>query len=183
MTKADGLEGEQVERAAQCGSLAPIEPGRMEEVTMAENVTRYSITVPSSLMEAFDEHVRRRHYTNRSEALRDLMRSSLVDERWGEDEAEVMGTVTVVYDHHQRELSQRLTSLQHDAHDMVICTTHVHLDHHHCLEVIVLRGHAGQVREMAEALIGTRGVLHGKLVCTAVAQPADDDHHHEAMSA
>ena len=150
---------------------------------MPENVTRYSITVPSSLMDAFDEFVQQRRNTNRSEALRDLMRSALVDERWSEDDAEVMGTVTAVYDHHQRELSQRLTSLQHGAHDMVICTTHVHLDHHHCLEVIVLRGRAGRVREMAEALIGTRGVLHGKLVCTAVALPVDDDHHHEAMSA
>ena len=136
---------------------------------MTENVTRYTVSVPSSLMNAFDELVRRRHYTNRSEALRDLMRSAMVDERWGEDDAEVMGTVTVVYDHHQRELSQRLTSLQHDAYDMVICTTHVHLDQHHCLEVIVLRGRAARVKEMAEALIGTRGVLHGKLVCTAVA--------------
>ncbi len=150
---------------------------------MTENVTRYTVSVPTSLMDAFDELVRRRHYANRSEALRDLMRSAMVDERWGEDDAEVMGTVTVVYDHHQRELSQRLTSLQHDAHDMVICTTHVHLDHHHCLEVIVLRGRVARVREMAEALIGTRGVLHGKLVCTAIAHPVDDDHRDEAMSA
>ncbi len=150
---------------------------------MTENVTRYTISVPSPLMDAFDDLVQRRHYTNRSEALRDLMRSALVEEQWGEDDAEVMGTVTVVYDHHLRELSQRLTSLQHDAHDMVICTTHVHLDHHHCLEVIVLRGPAVKVKEMAESLIGTRGVLHGKLVCTAVANPVDDDHHHEVMSA
>ena len=150
---------------------------------MPENVTRYTVSVPSSLMEAFDEIVQRRGFTNRSEALRDLMRSALVDERWGEDDAEVMGTVTVVFDHHQRELSRRLTALQHGAHDMVICSTHVHLDHHHCLEVIVLRGRAARVREMAEALIGTRGVLHGKLVCTAVAHPVDDDHRREAMSA
>lgn len=150
---------------------------------MTERVTRYTVSVPSSLMDAFDKLVRQRQYTNRSEALRDLMRSAMVDERWGEDDAEVMGTVTVVYDHHQRELSQRLTALQHDAYDMVICTTHVHLDHHHCLEVIVLRGQAARVKEMAEALIGTRGVLHGKLVCTAVAHPVDDDHRHEAMSA
>ena len=150
---------------------------------MPENVTRYTVSVPSSLMEAFDEIVQRRGFTNRSEALRDLMRSALVDERWGDEDAEVMGTVTLVFDHHQRELSRRLTALQHDAHDMVICATHVHLDHHHCLEVIVLRGRAARVREMAEALIGTRGVLHGKLVCTAVAHPVDDDHQREAMSA
>lgn len=151
---------------------------------MAENTTRYTVSVPSSLMEAFDELVqRRRHYTNRSEALRDLMRSALVDERWAVDDDPVMGTVTVVYDHHQRELSRRLTALQHHAHDMVVCTTHVHLDHHHCLEVIVLRGRAARVKEMADALIGTRGVLHGKLVCTAVDRPDDDSCTCEALPA
>ncbi len=150
---------------------------------MTENVARYTITVPTSLMEAYDELVQRRHYTTRSEALRDLMRSALVDDRWNHDDAEVMGTVTVVYDHHQRELSQRLTSLQHDVHDMVICTTHVHLDHHHCLEVIVLRGRSGDVQRVADEIIGTRGVIHGKLVCTAVAQPVRDDGRAEAASA
>ncbi len=151
---------------------------------MTENVTRYTVSVPSSLMEAFDERIqRRKHPVSRSEALRDLMRSALVEERWAEDDAEVMGTVTVVYDHHQRELSRRLTALQHHAHDMVICTTHVHLDHHHCLEVIVLRGRAPRVQEMADALIGTRGVLHGQLVCTAVAQPGSDDCGCESLSA
>jgi CopG family nickel-responsive transcriptional regulator len=150
---------------------------------MTESVTRYSITVPSSLMEAFDELVQHKQYTTRSEALRDLMRSALVEDRWSRDDAEVMGTVTVVYDHHQRELSQRLTALQHHAHDMVICTTHVHLDHDHCLEVIVLRGRAVRVQEVADAIIGTRGVIHGKLVCTAVAQPGHDDDAEEAASA
>jgi CopG family transcriptional regulator, nickel-responsive regulator len=144
------------------------------EVTVPENVTRYSITMPSSLMEAFDEVVRRRHYANRSEALRDLVRKTLVEEQWARDDAAVMGTVTVVYDHHQRELSRRLTALQHHAHDMVVCTTHVHLDHHHCLEVIVLRGRTGRVREIADAIIGTRGVIHGELVCTAVTSPSGD---------
>jgi len=141
---------------------------------MQDNVTRYSITVPAPLMEAFDEVVRKRHYANRSEAIRDLIRGVLVDDRWDRDDAEVMGTVTVVYDHHQRELSQRLTGLQHHAHDMVICTTHVHLDHDHCLEVIVLRGRAARVKEVADALIGTRGVIHGELVCTAVTGGSDE---------
>jgi len=149
---------------------------------MTENVTRYSITVPSSLMDAFDELVQRKRYTTRSEALRDLMRGALVEDRWSRDDAQVMGTVTVVYDHHQRELSQRLTGLQHHAHDMVVCTTHVHLDHHHCLEVIVLRGTAARVQEIADAIIGTRGVIHGKLVSTAVAQPPAEDGE-EAVSA
>ena len=141
---------------------------------MSENVTRYSITMPSSLMEAFDDVVRRRHYAIRSEALRDLVRRTLVEEQWARDDAEVMGTVTVVYDHHQRELARRLTGLQHHAHDMVVCTTHVHLDHDHCLEVIVLRGRTRRVKEVADAIVGTRGVIHGELVCTAVTSPAGD---------
>jgi len=141
---------------------------------MPETVTRYSITVPRPLMDAFDERIRGRQYGNRSEAIRDLLRDALVEERWERDDALVMGTLTVVYDHHQRELSRKLTHLQHDAHDLVVCTTHVHLDHHHCLEVIVMRGRAGLVREVADAIIGTRGVIHGKLVSTAVEGPSHE---------
>ena len=141
---------------------------------MPETVTRYSITVPRPLMEAFDERIQDRQYANRSEAIRDLLRDALVEERWGRDDALVMGTLTVVYDHHQRELSRKLTHLQHDAHDMVVCTTHVHLDHRHCLEVIVLRGPAAHVRDVADAIIGTRGVIHGKLVSTAVEDPSPE---------
>ncbi len=139
---------------------------------MSEAVTRYSIAVPQSLMDAFDAWRSETGRPSRSGALRDLMRKALVRDRWERGDAEVMGSVTVVYDHHQRELARRLTALQHEAHDQVICTTHVHLDHHHCLEVIVLRGPASEVRAMAEAILGTRGVLHGELVCTAVGDPA-----------
>jgi len=141
---------------------------------MPETVNRYSITVPRSLMDAFDERIQGRLYTNRSEAIRDLLRDALVEERWGRDDALVMGTLTVVYDHHQRELSRKLTHLQHDAHDLVVCTTHVHLDHHHCLEVIVMRGASSEVREVADAIIGTRGVIHGKLVSTAAEDPSSE---------
>ena len=143
---------------------------------MPENGTRYSFTVPQPLMEAFDQRVQGRRYTNRSEAIRDLIRDSLVEERWSHDEETVMGTLTVVYDHHQRELARRLTAVQHDAHDLVVCTTHVHLDHCHCMEVIVMRGAAAKVREVSDAIVGTRGVIHGKLVCTAVENPGG--HHH-----
>jgi CopG family transcriptional regulator, nickel-responsive regulator len=143
---------------------------------MPEAVTRYSITVPPELMDAFDRRIRPRHYANRSEAIRDLLRDALVEDQVRDDDRPVMGTVTVVFDHEQRELGRRLTSLQHAAHEMVVCTTHVHLDHQHCLEVIVLRGAAGRVREVADDLIGTRGVIHGKLVCTAVGNPVPHEH-------
>jgi len=139
---------------------------------MPEAVTRYSITVPPELMDAFYRRICHRHYANRSEAIRDLLRDALVEDQSRDDDRPVMGTVTVVYDHEQRELGRRLTALQHRDHEMVICTTHVHLDHHHCLEVIVLRGPAGGVRRVADDLIGIRGVIHGKLVCTPVGDPA-----------
>jgi CopG family transcriptional regulator, nickel-responsive regulator len=142
---------------------------------MSETVKRYSIAVPRSLMDSFDSWLAAAGRPSRSEAIRDLMRAALVRDRWEAGDEEVMGSVTVVYDHHQRELGRRLTALQHEAHDQVICTTHVHLDHHHCLEVIVLRGRASQVRTMADAILGTRGVLHGELVCTAVGEPACSD--------
>lgn len=140
---------------------------------MSDKVTRYSITVPEALMDAFDDRIAARRLANRSEAIRELIRDALVDEHAQRDDALVVGTLTVVYDHHRRELSQQLTSLQHDGDELVICTTHVHLDHHHCLEVIVLRGIASRVRAMADNIISVRGVIHGKLVVTAVTETGD----------
>ncbi len=137
---------------------------------MADKVMRYSITVPEALMDAFDERIAARRLANRSEALRELIRDALVDEHAREPDALVVGTLTVVYDHHRRELSKQLTHLQHEGDELVVCTTHVHLDHHHCLEVIVLRGNAARVRAMADDIISIRGVIHGKLVVTAVTE-------------
>jgi CopG family nickel-responsive transcriptional regulator len=94
------------------------------------------------------------------------MRDQLVDEEWQLGRRLVVGTVTIVYDHDTRELSHALTELQHQFHDAIACATHVHLDEHHCLEVIVVKGRADQVRAIADRLISTRGVKHGKLVCT-----------------
>ncbi len=98
------------------------------------------------------------------------MRDYLVEGEWEDADGQLIGTVTIVYDHHTRELSSALTGLQHESHDHVICTTHVHLDAHNCLEVIVLKGTAEQIRIIAERLISTRGVKHGKLVCTTTGQ-------------
>jgi len=118
------------------------------------------------LLRAFDVRITSAGYTNRSAALRDIIRDYLVEREWDRATGEVVGTVTLVYDHHSRELESRLIELQHSRHDAVVCSTHVHLDAHHCLEVIVLRGSAEEVRSMGERLIGTRGVKHGKLTCT-----------------
>ena len=128
---------------------------------------RFGISIDQPLLEHFDHLIAEKGYSNRSEAIRDLIRSSLVEDQVGHDEtAETVGTVTLVYDHHTRDLAEKLTEHQHAHHEAVVSTLHVHLDAHHCLEVIVVRGRAGQVRRLADELIGTRGVKHGQLVLT-----------------
>lgn len=122
--------------------------------------------MPPQLAEAFDEVIKSKGYTNRSEAIRDIIRRYLVEEEWEAQDDEVVGTVTLVYNHHTHDLSDSLTELQHEHHDCVLCTQHVHLDAHNCLETIVLKGKSSTVRAIADNLVGTRGVKHGKLVCT-----------------
>jgi CopG family nickel-responsive transcriptional regulator len=118
------------------------------------------------LLSRFDERIHRAGYTNRSEAIRDIVRDYLVRGEWAAGDTEVIGTLTLVYDHHTRLLEGKLTELQHEHHEHIRCSTHVHLDHHNCLEVIVLAGPADKVRSLAEELISARGVKHGELTCT-----------------
>lgn len=127
---------------------------------------RFGVSMDARLLHQFDELIGRKGYGNRSEAVRDLVRNTLVEDRWARDDEEVVGTVTIVYDHHTRELAEKLTEHQHSHHDAVISALHVHLDAHNCLEVVVLRGTARDVRRIADELIGTKGVVHGKLVST-----------------
>ncbi len=127
---------------------------------------RFGVSISEQLLERFDRLIADKGYSNRSEALRDLIRAELVEREIEEDE-DVVGSVTVVYDHNVRELSDKLTRLGHDDHHLVLSSMHVHLDHDHCLEVIVVKGNAGRVRSFAERLIGTRGVKHGKVVLTS----------------
>jgi CopG family nickel-responsive transcriptional regulator len=122
--------------------------------------------MPPRLAESFDNVIRRKGYSNRSEAVRDIVRRFLVEEEWAEQSAEVVGTVTLVYDHHVHDLAEALTDLQHRSHNQVICSQHVHLDEHNCLETVVLRGEASAVKKIADQLIAARGVKHGQLVCT-----------------
>lgn len=130
---------------------------------MAE-LTRFGISIDERLLERFDRLIEDKGYVNRSEAIRDLIRSALVEEEWARDDQETVGTVTLVYDHHTRDLSDKLTEQQHSHHDSIISALHVHLDAHHCLEVVVVKGKARQVKRLADELIGTKGVKHGKLV-------------------
>ncbi len=133
---------------------------------MSDQVVRFSVSLDPMLLEQFDGRIRAQGYTNRSEAIRDLIRESLIQQEWDDAAATVAGTVSLVYDHHELELPRRLTEIQHDHHDLIISTVHVHLDHHNCLEVLVLKGEAARVRMLGEHLVSTRGIKHGKLTFT-----------------
>ena len=134
---------------------------------MREKTSRFGVSIPNRLLERFDGLIAEKGYGNRSEALRDLMRDFLVEAEWESDE-ETIGTVTLVYDHHVRELSDELNSIQHSMGDAIISSLHVHLNHDLCLEVIVVRGKSSRIRQMADTLIGTKGVVHGKLTAATV---------------
>jgi CopG family nickel-responsive transcriptional regulator len=131
---------------------------------MAELV-RTGVSIEQDLLDRFDRLITRRGYKNRSEALRDLIRESLIEEQI-EDNKLVVATLSIVYDHHQPNLSQELTELQHHAHGSVLAATHVHLDHDNCLEVVMLKGKARHLRELADQMLSMRGVKNGKLVIT-----------------
>jgi CopG family nickel-responsive transcriptional regulator len=129
-------------------------------------LSRIGVAIDSDLLEKFDTLIGQRGYTNRSEAFRDLIRDELVEKTWESPESNVVGTVTLVYDHHVRMLNEKLTGIQHDFHHSILSTLHVHLDHDNCLEVLVVRGRSEDVRKVADVLISTKGVKHGRLTIT-----------------
>jgi CopG family nickel-responsive transcriptional regulator len=130
-------------------------------------ITRFGVSLDEGLLSKFDRLIGRKGYANRSEAIRDLIRDSLVRDQWELGDTEAVGTLTLVYDHETRELEERLTELQHAHYRAIVSTLHVHLDPHHCLEVLVLRGKASLLKTIADKLIGTRGVKHGTFSATA----------------
>jgi CopG family nickel-responsive transcriptional regulator len=130
------------------------------------DLCRIGVAISEELLDKFDQLIEGRGYTNRSEAFRDLIRNELVQEVWKSSDTEVFGTVTLVYDHHVRQLSDRLTELQHKYHHAIMSSLHVHLDHDNCLEVILVRGKAAAVQKLANSLIATKGVKHGRFTAT-----------------
>ena len=132
---------------------------------MAETI-RFGISIDERLLEKFDRLIDAKGYSNRSEAIRDLIRNALVEEQWDRENEEMVGTVSLVYDHHTRDLADKLTEHQHSHHKEIVSALHVHLDEHHCLEVVVIKGKAKNIKRFAEELIGTKGVKHGKLMTT-----------------
>jgi len=133
-----------------------------------EELARFGISIPKDLLDAFDEYIRRKHYANRSEAIRDLIRQKLVEEEWRESKEEVAGVITYLYDHHKRELVDKLMDIQHDYFDRIITTQHIHVDHHRCLEVILVRGKANEIKELADKVQALKGVLHLNLTLTTL---------------
>lgn len=126
------------------------------------NLVRFSISLDESLLQKFDLRLQEQNYKNRSEAIRDLIRENLIEKEWAQN-AEVAGTITLVYDHHRRGLVQKLTALQHSYHHMIISTQHIHLDHDNCLEVIIVRGKARSLAQLTDNLKTVKGVKYGNL--------------------
>jgi CopG family transcriptional regulator, nickel-responsive regulator len=134
------------------------------------DLVRFGVSIDEHLLGQFDEHIAEKSYVNRSEALRDLIRGALVEDQWDAGDAEAIGTVTLVYDHHAHDLADKLSDHQHTHHEEIVSTLHVHLDADHCLEVVVLRGVARDLRRIADGLIGTKGVKHGRFVATTTGE-------------
>ena len=125
-------------------------------------LTRFGVSLEKDLLEKFDRLIENKNYTNRSEAFRDLIRQELIKKEWEADE-EVAGTITIIYDHHQRELATKLMDIQHDHGKNIISTQHIHLDHHNCMEIIAVRGSAKEAQKLADMLKAVRGVKHSTL--------------------
>ncbi len=129
-------------------------------------VSRFGVSIDSQLGKRFDDYIEKKGYLNRSEAIRDMIRDVLVEEQWEAGKQETVGTITIVYNHHTRELDHALTDMQHQSFHQIVSALHVHLDAHNCLEVLVVKGKSHEIKKIADRLIGTKGVKHGKLVMT-----------------
>ena len=130
---------------------------------------RFSVSIEEALLSRFDRLIEARGYPTRSKAVSDLIRDSLVEAEW-QGGKEVAAAVVMVYDHHRRNLSERLTSIQHDHHELVISTQHIHLDHDNCLEIVVVRGAPGRVSALANALKATKGVKYCSLAAASTGE-------------
>jgi CopG family transcriptional regulator, nickel-responsive regulator len=123
---------------------------------------RFGISLDGELSKKFDERIKRKAYTNRSEAIRDLIRQDLVQQEWLQG-SEVAGAITLIFDHHKRELQNKITDIQHDFQDLIISAQHIHLDHHNCLEIVAIKGNPAEVEKLAATLKAVKGVKHTTL--------------------
>jgi len=125
-------------------------------------LVRFGVSLEKALLDRFDVLIREKQYTNRSEALRDLIRRELVQKEW-QGGSDVAGAITLIYDHHKRDILRMVTDTQHEFQQVIISTQHIHLDHHNCLEIVAARGKAGEVQKLADALRSIKGVRHATL--------------------
>ena len=123
---------------------------------------RFGVSLPDDLLEKFDRRIRAKNYTNRSEAIRDLIRQELIERQWQEGE-EIAGAITLIYNHHRRELVNKLMDIQHDFGGIIISSQHIHLDHNNCLELIAVKGFPKEAQKLADRLKSVKGVKHGTL--------------------
>ena len=138
----------------------------IKRVTMTERITRFGVSIKPELLDKFDKNIKRKGYNNRSEAIRDIIRKSIIKEDTIAPNSEVMGTLTMIYDHHEGTLTNKLLDLQHEHHNEILSTTHIHMDHHNCLEVLVLKGKTGEIKKLADNIKALKGIKHGELVIT-----------------
>lgn len=148
-----------MEKHTAKGKQTGSDPRRKTGSTMV----RFGVSADARLLAQFDGMIVEKGYANRSEAIRDLIRNQLVEFDWSKNKEEMVGTITLVYNHEFRELTEKLTELQHYNHANIISTLHIHLDEHNCLEVLVVKGKCDKIKIIADRLIGTKGVKHGKL--------------------
>ena len=131
-----------------------------------EKITRFGVSIEPDLLKKFDKIIKKEGYTNRSEAIRDLVRKNLIREENKDPNAESIGTLTMIYDHHTGNLTNKLLDLQHDHTKEILSTTHIHIDHNNCLEVLVLKGKTGKIQKLADNIKSLKGIKHGELVIT-----------------
>jgi len=139
-------------------------PGK--RVTMAEKIVRFGVSIEPDLLSKFDKMIKKEGYSNRSEAIRDLVRKNLIIEKSKDPDVKAIATLTMIYDHHVGSLTDKLLDLQHDHTSEILVTTHVHIDHHNCLEVLVLKGKTGNIQKLADNIKALKGIKHGELVIT-----------------
>ena len=123
---------------------------------------RFGVSLEKELLDKFDHLIREKNYTNRSEALRDLIRQELIKKQWQRG-GEIAGAIIFVYDHHKRELLNKVTDIQHNFQKLIISTQHIHLDHHNCLEIIAVRGRPKEAQRLTDNLKSIKGVKHATL--------------------
>jgi CopG family nickel-responsive transcriptional regulator len=144
-----------------------------KRVIIMEKVTRFGVSIDTILLRRFDKLIKKLGYRSRSEAFRDLIRERLVSEEWKDEKKETVGILGLVFSHDTRELTEILTRIQHKYLDVIVSSTHIHLDHHNCLEVIILKGRSRMIQKISDTLLATKNVKHGQLITTTTGKHID----------